>query len=104
VTWLLLVLLSLATFRATRLAVRDDFPPLLWLRWKIIEARPGHVNRNQEEVHWWLGELVSCRWCASGWISLALVGSVWALHGIPLPIVCWLAVWGAGAVLTDRLQ
>lgn len=102
-TWLLLIMLALGCFRLTRLIVKDDFPPILWLRWKIIDARPDHVNKNQEQVHWWLGELVSCHWCASGWVSLGLVGSVWLIDGLPLPIVCWLAVWGASAVLVDRL-
>lgn len=31
-TWLLIACMIVANFRATRLVVRDDFPPILWLR------------------------------------------------------------------------
>lgn len=100
---LVLAVLAVATFRLTRLVVRDDFPPILFVRSKIIGLRPDHINREGEQVHWWLGELVSCHWCSSGWVSLGLVGSVWLVQGLPLPIICWFAVWGAGAILVDRL-
>lgn len=31
-TWLLIACMAAANFRATRLIVKDDFPPVLWLR------------------------------------------------------------------------
>lgn len=31
-TWLLIACMAIANFRATRLIVKDDFPPILWLR------------------------------------------------------------------------
>lgn len=34
-TWLLLACMTLANYRATRLVVRDDLPPILWLRDRI---------------------------------------------------------------------
>jgi hypothetical protein len=107
-TALLLIMLSLATARLTRLVVKDDFPPLLWVRNKIIDSRPDHVvtTRDGGEPyydHWWLGALVSCAWCASGWLSLALVVTVWALHGLVLPLLWWLAVWAAGSWLAAEL-
>lgn len=34
--WLLLVLLSTATYRLTRLVVTDDFPPILWMRDRLV--------------------------------------------------------------------
>jgi hypothetical protein len=105
--WLVLVVLTLATFRVTRLITRDDFPPIwnarIWLR----QLRPVETRRYldasgewyEKSDYWWLGELVSCPWCASAYVSGAFVGTVWLLHGMPLPILCWLAVWGAAAAI-----
>ena len=107
-TWLVLLVLSFATFRITRLIVRDDFPPILWARNKIILAKPvqdRYDPNTRPETQgrytdwWWLGELVTCAWCASGWVSLLFVGITWAMIGLPLPIFCWFAVWGLGALL-----
>lgn len=44
-TWLLIACMILANYRAARLAVRDDFPPILWLRdrlaggWRPLTTR-----------------------------------------------------------------
>ena len=85
--WLILILLSLATYRATRLVVYDSFPPIKAIRDRI--TRPE-----------WLHDLVTCHWCASGWISAALVAGTiwWAPHGCPLPWLMWPAAWGLGAI------
>lgn len=107
--WLLLIVLSFATFRLTRLVTRDDFPPIFWARTRIQRARPLIVKKPASgeayQDFWWLGELVSCPWCASAYISAGLVVTTWLWRGLPLPLFCWLAVWGAGAALahwTDR--
>jgi hypothetical protein len=105
---LILVVLSLATFRITRLITRDDFPPVWYVRVWIREARPVKVRefidstgqRVGNATYWWLGELVSCPWCASAYVSGTFVGFTWWLHGMPLPIFCWLAVWGASAAVS----
>lgn len=34
--WYVLVVLALTAYRVTRLAVRDDFPPVLWLRDRLV--------------------------------------------------------------------
>lgn len=103
--WLLLLVMALATYRVTRLITTDDFPPVYWARWKIIDARPSYVRqRDEQQMWWWLGELVSCPWCASGWVSLAIVfgTDVWA--SLPLPWLLWFAVWGAGALLASAAK
>lgn len=76
-----------------------------------MELRPDvHVREaHSEDVflrHWWLGELLSCHWCSSGWISLGLVGATWLVlpEGLPLPILIWFAVWGLGAMLADHFM
>jgi hypothetical protein len=107
--WLLLLVLTFATFRVTRLIVEDDFPPLLWLRVKIATARPTKTVKPARGTpftdFWWLGQLITCPWCASAYVAGALVVITWAMVGMALPVLCWLAVWGAAAFVyqfTDR--
>ncbi len=90
--WLILVLLSLATFRATRLVVRDDFPPIKWARDRI--TRPE-----------WLHDLVTCHWCASAYLSGAgVLGLMFLPGGCPLPVLMWFATWGVGASLVHLMD
>jgi hypothetical protein len=120
---LLLIVLSAATFRLTRLVTRDDFPPIAWARGKIQHARAQVWTRAPAMLDgmlvinpdtgapidpgewrwWWAGELVSCHWCCSAYIAAGAVGFADLVTSVPLPVACWLAVWGAGAVLVDRL-
>jgi hypothetical protein len=143
-TWLLLIVMSLAVYRLTRLLVKDTFPPVLWLRdklvgeWRPLTAAEWRFVRNAEQVvgkeslkhapmpfvmrdvdhgdgpeasrwvdraRWvpdWLSELISCPWCASGWVALGVTGGVWATVGLPVPLLVWPAVWAAGALLAAQ--
>lgn len=136
-TWLLFVIMSLAVYRLTRLVVKDTFPPILWLRDRLVGGwRPVTVGErravsvqneggdpapfyvrdvdhgNGKEMsrwvdHWtwvpdWLAELLSCPWCASGWVSLAVVVTVCVMVGVALPLLVWLAVWAAGALIAAQ--
>lgn len=126
-TWLLLLVLSLATYRLTRLAVKDTFPPVLWIRdrlaggWRpmtepelaVADTFPdesvheidGELNRYVRRAPWspyWLAELASCPWCASGWISLGLTAGTWAAVGLPVPVLVWPAVWAVGALIAAQ--
>jgi hypothetical protein len=84
------VLVGLGTYRLTRLLTKDDFPPLRWLRHRT--TRLG--------VRWeWVEDLVTCHWCASGWITAALVGGSAVVVGVPLPWLVWPAAWAVGAWL-----
>jgi len=84
--WLLLLVLAFGTYRITRLIVRDDFPP-------VARPRAWIADRGPE----WLGELVTCPWCASGWIAMGAVAAAAWTVGLPAPVLCWPAVWGAAA-------
>lgn len=98
--WLLLTVLSFATFRLTRLITRDDFPPVFAARWWVQHLRPTIVRKDGSTDWWWLGELASCPWCASAYLSGGLVLVTWLIgYSLPVPVFCWLAVWGAGALL-----
>ncbi|WP_460071081.1 DUF1360 domain-containing protein [Streptomyces sp. YKOK-I1] len=137
--WLLLLVMSLAVYRLTRLAVADTFPPVLWTRDRLVggwrpltlpemEKHPlpvlgeedsaatvaglgsvsmidGRLYRYVERKRWspfWLAELVSCPWCASGWIAAGVTAATWAVAGLPVPLLTWLAVWAAGALLAAQ--
>lgn len=53
-----------ATIRLTRLLTLDTFPPVVWLRLRVM-ARFG------SESSWY--ELVTCPWCMSFWAALAML-------------------------------
>lgn len=128
-TWLILIVLSLATTRFTRLVTKDDFPPILWVRdrlaggWRpltepewLITKEPdkasfavqdidGVANRYVIRAKWspyWLAELITCPWCSSAYIAAALVTGTAFTVGLPAPLLCWPAVWMAGALLASQ--
>lgn len=137
-TWLLLIVMSLATYRLTRLFVADTFPPVLWLRDRIVGGwRPlttkesetsrlpvlaegqsatvaglggvtvidGVTNRYVERTRWvpyWLADLLSCPWCASGWVALVVTAGTWATVGVPVSLLVWPAVWAVGALIASQ--
>lgn len=133
-TWLLLLVMSLATYRLTRLVVADTFPPVLWLRdrlvggwrdmtdkeweqlrsqvkrgepelWPTAPSEEGDDRRWVERASWspfWLAELLSCPWCASGWVALGVTAGTWATVGLPVPLLVWPAVWAVGALVAGQ--
>jgi hypothetical protein len=128
--WLLLLCMVLAAYRLTRLIVKDTFPPVLAVRdrlaggWRPFtdaewgQARSGGLdrlkptqpikgveNRYITRASWspyWLAELVSCAWCASGWISGAVTAAADLTVGVPAPWLAGFAVWGAASLLASR--
>lgn len=136
--WLLLLVMSLAVYRGTRLVVADTFPPVLWLRdrlvggWRPLTLREqeqhrlpvmeegqsaimaglggvtlidGEMNRyveRWERSPFWLAELLSCPWCASGWVALVVTAGTWAMVGLAVPLLVWPAVWAAGALIAAQ--
>lgn len=96
-TFLLAVVYVLTVYRLTRLVTTDTFPPVAkareWalIRWpsddttytsEYVTATSGEqgVTDGGAEVFWdhgewaalnphWIGELVTCMWCASVWVA-----------------------------------
>lgn len=115
-----LVVAVLAAWRLTRLITTDGFPPIKtvrdWLlrRWPSPDSEyPDHeVTVDDDGVprlgtglpvvevggRWlavtphWLGDLVTCVWCAGMWVSLGVValtpGVSWPLPGLFLALGC----------------
>lgn len=138
--WLLLLVMSLAVYRLTRLVVADTFPPVLWLRDRLVggwreptmkeqhheyfpqgEVEEGCLKsipdlgmfslvdgelqiyaRRWRRSPFWLAELLSCPWCASGWVALGVTAGVWATAGLAMPVLVWLATWAVGALLAGQ--
>lgn len=67
--WIAVAVVSvLSAARITRLATYDSFPPVVWLRDKYADATDG--------TGWQI--LAYCPYCASFWITAAVVLSGWA--------------------------
>lgn len=135
------VLLCLTAYRATRLLIKDTFPPVLWLRDELAggarkptraelyhdnypnDLEPGvsrlvpgmrgvwyldgegttwvHIGKAEWSPHW-LGELITCPWCASAYISGGLVAVTDITYGLPVPWLVGPAVWAVAALLSSR--
>lgn len=116
--YLLLSLMVLATYRLTRLVTTDTFPPVLLIRdivaggWRPAEEGEtptdtvgGVPSVYHYRAQWspaWLGELITCPWCASAYVSAAVVGASWAMYGLPAPVLVWLGVWALGALISAQ--
>jgi hypothetical protein len=138
--WLILVFTSLATYRLTRLFVEDTFPPVLWLRDRVVggwrpltekeqytEALPvleegqqvvtahlgglmmvdGQIQRyvhRSNRVPLFFAGLLSCPFCASGWLAMPVIVGVWWWLGlaVPLLVLLWLASWSLGGLLAAQ--
>lgn len=96
-----LLLTALAGYRLTRLAVDDEFPPIRAARqWVVglqVNARRGAALAEA------LGDLVTCRYCASGWITLGLTFA--ANYGFDVELgwvglaFGWFAVWALTVII-----
>lgn len=138
----LLGLMSLATYRLTRLLVDDTFPPVLWARDRIVggwraptlketwhERYPmgelaegsftnvsglgmftlvdGEIQIYARRAAWipsFFAGLLSCPYCASGWVALAVTVGVWWWLGLALPllVLLWLGAWALGGMLAAQ--
>lgn len=123
VLWLMLTAVA---YRGTRLVVRDTLPPVLWLRdrlaggWRPMTEKERlrtdgddwpiqKINEvdNRYVYRWarspdWLAELITCPWCASAYVSGALVAVTDLSVGVQWPWLMGGAVWATSALLTSR--
>lgn len=93
----LFLVLSVAAYRITRLVVADDFPPVRRLRDRLVGPDERKLVGTRLE---WLGELITCYWCASFWVSGAVVGLAEVAADVPLPLLFWWAVAGGAAFVS----
>ncbi|MED4533603.1 DUF1360 domain-containing protein [Metabacillus fastidiosus] len=105
-TFLYLIIFSLAVFRLTRLFVFDKITEFI-RRPFHNEVEEMNENGNVETyieikgngLRAWIGELLSCYWCTSVWCSAFLYG-IWLIWpSITEPLLIILAIAGAAGMI-----
>ncbi|MRH43768.1 DUF1360 domain-containing protein [Aquibacillus halophilus] len=104
ITWFNFILLGLATFRLTRLAVYDDITRFLRAPFHEIEEEENEDGSVDEilyikgkGVQKFIGEMLSCQWCTGIWsATIIFVGyTLFPFMFIPLIIILSLAAVGS---------
>lgn len=98
--WLLL-LVTLTSYRLSRLVVDDTFPPITWVRDRLTGDDPAVARWRR--VPRWVGDLVSCTWCASVWTSAGVTLLTWVWIDLPVPLLVWGAA-AAGAAWLSHIE
>lgn len=105
---LLVLWLSLAAYRLTRIATLDKFaepvreriydrwpPDYERASWRYNSELQAVVKRASTavvpKVHWF-GQLIECPWCIGWWLSGAVVLAAALIGDVPLPVLTWFAV------------
>ena len=73
----------------------------LWSTMEIHGVESRYVYRWRRSP-FWLAELLTCPWCASGWITGVVVLATDLTYGLPVPWLMGPAVWGAAALLASK--
>ena len=100
------LLMVLAAYRASRLLVEDEFPPVKWLRTKFTgpyTLAQDDPRRRKTRVPYWLAYLWTCTWCMSVWTAAGVTLLVWLSSELPQPVLVWGGV-AAGAALVSHLE
>lgn len=105
------ILLSLASFRLTRLIVYDKITSFLR---KPFFEEVGEKNEKGEieifivpkksGIKGWLGQLLSCYWCTGIWITIFIVLCTYLIPYWSGPVVVVLAVAGLAAFIETLVQ
>jgi hypothetical protein len=111
ITVLNLVILSLASFRLTRLFVFDKITE--FIREPFFKEIKEANEYGEIEVYYvpmekglkkFIGELLSCYWCTGIWASAGIVGLAHFLPNWSFPIILILAVAGFASILESIVQ
>ncbi|MFK9095470.1 DUF1360 domain-containing protein [Bacillus salipaludis] len=111
ITFLNLLILSLATFRLTRLLVFDKITE--FIRNPFFDEIKEENEDGEMEVYYlpkktgvkkFFGELLSCYWCSSIWAAALIVALFYLSPAISVPILLILAVAGIASILELVVQ
>ncbi|CAM3808804.1 DUF1360 domain-containing protein [Cytobacillus oceanisediminis] len=106
-----LIILSLASFRLTRLIVFDKITQ--FIRKPFLEEVEEKGEDGETEIYLvikkgrirgFFGELLSCYWCTGVWSAIFLCTSYVFLREWAVPVLLVLAVSGLAAIIESLLQ
>lgn len=92
-TWLLLVLLTLAVYRVSHMLAYEDGP------FDVFARMRGAVGQAS-----WIGRGLHCVLCLSFWLSLVVFFLLYPVVGVVMGVVAWQAVAGGVLVLHKVLK
>lgn len=111
ITLLEFLIISLASFRLTRLIVFDKITE--WLRAPFFDEEVEVNDDGKEEIYFvpkkgvikgFFGELLSCYWCTGVWSAIAIYIAYIFWQPIVAPIIIILAVAGVAAIIETFIQ
>jgi hypothetical protein len=111
ISFLYLIILSLASFRLTRLIVFDKITE--FLRNPFFDEIEEKNEDGGIEIYYmpkgkgfkkFVGELLSCYWCTGIWTSAVLVLLFWLFPNYCLPLILFLSVAGLAAIFETIVQ
>jgi hypothetical protein len=111
ITFLNLLLFSLASFRLTRLIVFDKITEFIrdpFFDEMVEENEDGEIEvyylPKKTGIKKFIGELLSCYWCTGIWASAGIVGLFLLNPAFSTPIILILAVAGLASILESIIQ
>jgi uncharacterized protein involved in cysteine biosynthesis len=104
--WLDLCLLVFASFRLTRLMVYDTITEFLRAPFhdtveETMEdgSTETYIEIKGEGMRFWVGELLSCHWCAGIWSAAFLYSGYAIIPQLSMPVITVLAIAGIASVI-----
>lgn len=105
------ILLSLASFRLTRLIVYDKITA--FLRKPFFDEIEEKNDKGETEIYiipkktgfkGWMGELLSCYWCTGIWSAIVIVAVSFFFPYWSNPVIVVLAVAGLASFVETAVQ
>lgn len=111
ITFLNLLILSLACFRLTRLIVFDKITE--FIREPFFDEISEETEDGEIEIYYlpkksgikkFIGELLSCYWCTGIWVSIFIVALVYLNPVVLTPVILVLAIAGFASLFELIVQ
>ncbi|MEH7436424.1 DUF1360 domain-containing protein [Neobacillus drentensis] len=111
ITFLSFLVLSLASFRLTRLLVFDKITE--FIRQPFFDEVSEKNEDGEIEVYYitkrtgikkFMGELLSCYWCTGIWAATFITGFNYLFPGVSEPITLILAIAGLASIIELFVQ
>lgn len=96
-----LLILSLASFRLTRLIVFDMITEFIRSPFfeELIEEGEVYLVPKGNGIKKWIGELLNCYWCTGIWVSVLLFIAYVFLPVVGIPLVLILSIAAIAACI-----